>query len=565
MAQAPAQALNALREGFGQLSNPQKLALGVGTAVLLAAVIVMWLWSRAPEYRLLYSNLSERDGGEIITALTQMQIPYRLTGGGSAIMVPDMDVYEARLKLATQGLPKGGSVGFELMDTQKFGTSQFVEQVTYQRALAGELARTIQSMGPVMSARVHIAVPRPSVFVREQQKPSASVLVTMHPGRALDAAQVGAITHLVASSVPELSPRNVTVVDQGGKLLSTSGDKPSTGLDSSQLEYVHAIERRYVQRIEDILEPILGQGNVKAQVTANLDFSQTEQTSESFKPNTNPQDSAIRSQQTVENASTQSNPPSGIPGALSNQPPGAASAPLNAPQTPPGGNASAQTPLNTHKENTVNFEVDKTIRHIKGEVGSIKRLSAAVVVNYRLATEKGKSVAKALSEQEMTQINNLVREAMGFSKDRGDSVNVVNAPFNDGPPEEPNTVAKVWTTWAQQFTTPAGAWLLIKILALVVVIVFAWLRLLGPALRELLPKEEPPIDSLEPQMGPDGQLIGPDGLPVVAAEEEGSELEIESIMPEEEPFAADLAAVKEFAKLEPKLMATILKDWIDKE
>ncbi len=563
MAQAPAQALTALREGFGQLSNTQKLAVVGGIAFAIAILIVAWLWARAPEYRVLYSNLSERDGGEIITALAQMQIPYRLASGGTAIMIPDGEVYEARLKLATQGLPKGGSVGFELMDSQKFGISQFMEQVNYQRALAGELSRTIQSMAPVQTARVHIAVPRPSVFVREQQKPSASVLVNIHPGRTLDAAQVGAITHLVASSVPELSARNVTVVDQGGKLLSANGEKPASGLDSSQLEYVHAVEQRYVRRIEDIVEPLVGRGNVRAQVTANLDFSLTEQTSESYKPNATPQDSSVRSQQTVETISSQPNPPSGVPGALSNQPPGAASAPLNAPSQTPGGPANAQQgPVNTHKENTVNFEIDKTIRHVKGEVGGVKRLSAAVVVNYRVTTEKGKAVAKALSEQELAQINNLVREAMGFSKERGDSVNVANAPFSDGSTIEPSSP---WKVWADQWTTPSGAVQLAKYAGLVLLLLYAWFGLLRPAVRDLTRKEEPLVAQLEPGFGEVGaEGIGPDGQPL-AEGAQGVEMEIGPIMPEEEPFAADLAAVKQFAQQEPKLMATILKEWIDKE
>lgn len=562
MAQAPAQALTALREGFGQLTNKQKLMLGGGFAAVVALLIVAWMWARVPDYRLLFSNLSERDGGDIITALSAMQVPYRLSNGGTAIMVPEEMVYETRLKLATQGLPKGGSVGYELMDSQKFGISQFMEQVNYQRALAGELSRTIQSMSPVQTARIHIAVPRPSVFVRDQQKPSASVLVNLHPGRALDPAQVGAITHLVASSVPELSARNVTVVDQNGKLLSANGDKPAAGLDASQLEFAHAIEQRYVRRIEDILEPIVGAGNVRAQVTAILDFSQTEQTSESYKPNPTPQDSAVRSQQTVETVTNQPNPPAGVPGALSNQPPGAASAPLNVPVAAPG--QQALTPVNTHKENTVNFEIDKTVRHVKGEIGAIKRLSAAVVVNYRLGEEKGKQVAKALSEQEMTQINNLVREAMGFSRERGDSVNVVNAAFSDpfaGQETSP------WKQLITDYSTPQGAWQLAKYLAWFLVIAYAWFALLRPALRDLTRAGMPPEEATEPALGEEaGVLYGPDGQPLPAGEggagAAGEEVPAE---PEVEPFAADLEAVKQFTKLEPKLAATILKEWIDKE
>lgn len=537
--------------------------LGGGFAAVIALLVVAWLWARAPDYRLLFSNLSERDGGDIITALSAMQVPYRVSNGGAAILVPEQFVYETRLKLATQGLPRGGSVGYELMDSQKFGISQFMEQVNYQRALAGELSRTIQSMSPVQTARIHIAVPRPSVFVRDQQKPSASVLVNLHPGRSLDPAQVGAITHLVASSVPELSARNVTVVDQNGKLLSADGDKPSMGLDASQLEFIHAVEQRYVRRIEDILEPIVGSGNVRAQVTAMLDFSQTEQTSESYKPNPTPQDSAVRSQQTVETVSNQPNPPAGVPGALSNQPPGAASAPLNVPVSTPG-TQPALTPINTHKENTVNFEIDKTIRHVKGEIGAIKRLSAAVVVNYRLGQEKGKQVAKALSEQEMSQITNLVREAMGFSRDRGDSVNVVNAAFSD--PFAGQETSQ-WKQLLADYSTPQGAWQAAKYLAWILVIAYAWFALLRPALRDLTRAGMPPEEITEPALGEDGEVLyGPDGQPLPAAEgAEGEAGEEAPAEPEIEPFAADLEAVKLFARQEPKLSATILKEWIDKE
>ncbi len=543
MAQAPAQTLTALREGFGQLSNPKKLAVAGAIALVAAILIVAWLWVRTPEYRVLYSNVSERDGGDIIAALAQMQLPYHIAGGGTTILVPDSSVYEARLKLATQGLPKGGAVGFELMDSQKFGVSQFMEQLNYQRALAGELSRTIQSMAPVQSARVHIAVPRPSVFVREQQKPSASVLVNIHPGRTLDAAQVGAIAHLVASSVPELSARNVTVVDQGGKLLSAKADGPATGLDSSQLEYVHAVEQRYARRIEDILEPIVGAGNVRAQVAADLDFSQSEQTSESYKPNATPKDSSIRSQQTVETISTQPNAAAGVPGALSNQPPGAASAPLDAPGPQPSVKA-APVPANTHKENTVNFEIDKTIRHVKGEVGAVKRLSVAVVVNYRVTKEKKKPTA--LTEQELGQINNLVREAMGYNKERGDTVNVVNAPFSGEQPEE---VASPWRSWMDRSLTPDGVIYAAKYLGLSLVLVYAWFGLLRPALRDI-------ARSGQRAQAEHGTLGGGEGAAAQLMAKAAADRAIE------DPFAAEMTAAKELAKREPKVVAGILKDWL---
>jgi flagellar M-ring protein FliF len=285
---------------FEQLSAQQKMGLGAGVAALIALVVGAWIWGQTPDYRVLYSNLSDRDGGAIIDSLQQLNIPYKFAEGGGALMIPANQVHEARLKLAAQGLPKGGTVGFELMENQKFGITQFAEQVNYQRALEGELARSVQTIGAVAAARVHLAIPKPSVFIKEQQKPSASVVLTMHGGRLLDSTQVSAIVHLISSSVPDLAAKNVTVVDQDGTLLSATQGENGTGMDAKQVQYVQQIEQNYIKRIEDILTPLYGANNVRAQVTANIDFARTEQTAEIYKPNQNPADSSIRSQQNVE-------------------------------------------------------------------------------------------------------------------------------------------------------------------------------------------------------------------------------------------------------------------------
>ncbi len=283
---------------FGRLS-PRTLAM-IAAAALIAVVAAATLWSRAPDYRVLYSNVADSDGGAIIAALQQMNVPYRFADGGSAIMVPEANVHEARLKLAAQGLPKGGLAGFELMENQKFGTSQFAEQVNYQRALEGELARTIQAMQEVQSARVHLALSKPSVFVREQAKPSASVLLKLYPGRMLDRSQVQAIGHLVSSSVPNLPLANVTVVDQSGRLLSSSFQDNASGLDPTQLNYVRDIEQGYIKRIEAILGPVVGEDNVRAQVTADVDLDNTEQMAETYRPNQDPANGVVRSTHTSE-------------------------------------------------------------------------------------------------------------------------------------------------------------------------------------------------------------------------------------------------------------------------
>ncbi|HWV04506.1 flagellar basal-body MS-ring/collar protein FliF, partial [Ralstonia sp.] len=304
---------------LGRLSP--RLLLMIGGAALVAVIAAAMLWSRAPDYRVLYSNVSDSDGGAIIAALQQMNVPYRFAEGGTAIMVPETSVHEARLKLASQGLPKGGQAGFELMENQKFGTSQFAEQVNYQRALEGELARTIQAMQEVQSARVHLAMTKPSVFVREQAKPSASVLLKLYPGRMLDRSQVQAIGHLVSSSVPNLPLANVTVVDQSGRLLSSSFQDTASGLDPTQLSYVRDVEQGYIKRIEAILGPVVGEDNVRAQVTADVDLDNTEQMAETYRPNQDPANAAVRSTHTAEATQNKADAQGGVPGALSNQPP----------------------------------------------------------------------------------------------------------------------------------------------------------------------------------------------------------------------------------------------------
>ena len=549
MAQASGQGIGALARGFFSLSNIQKVGLLAATAAVIAVVVVAVLWARTPEYRVLYSNLSDADGGEVLDALAQMNIPYQVSGGGSVIKVPASAVYDTRLKLAAQGLPKGGAVGFELMDAQKFGISQFAEQVNYQRALAGELSRTVQAIASVRAARVHLAIPRPTVFVREAQQPSASVLVSLYPGRALDPAQVVSIQHLVASSVPELLARNVTVVDQAGGLLSANASTgaPATALDASQLKYLHALEAGYAGRIEAILKPLTGADNVRAQVTALLDFNQIEQTSETFKPNPAPQEAAIRSQQTVETVSTGPQGPSGVPGALSNQPPGAATAPLTAPARPAGGPAAASPPpTNTHRENIVNYEVDKTIRHTRGEVGAVKRLSAAVVVNYRRETgADGKVTYQPLTEGELAQITALTREAMGFSQERGDTLNVVNAPFTGGAAVEGVPAPSPWGAFIAESTSPAGVIQAAKYAALALFLAIVFFGLIRPAARDLMRAGQTTASAgpLEPH------LAGAEGVGPAP----------------EASYEADLRAVRDLARQEPRVVAGVVRDWVGRE
>jgi flagellar M-ring protein FliF len=517
----------------------RRIMLLLGAAATVAVMAAVWMWGSQPEYRVLFSNFSDRDGGAIVAELEKMGIPYKYAEGGGAVMVPADKVHDARLKLASQGLPKGGNVGFELMENQRLGASQFVEQINFQRAMEGELARSIESVSAVQAARVHLAIPRSSIFVSEQKTPTASVLLNLHPGRTLDAQQVSAIVHLVASSVPELSTKNVTVVDQNGDLLSDAGRSPApAGLDATQIKYVQELQQSVARRIESIIGPIVGPGNVRAEATADVDFSRSEQAVESYKPNQTPEAMAIRSQQTSE-AVNGARTAGGVPGALSNQPPAPATAPLaSSPQT--GAAAAPDTPsANTRKDATVNYEVDKTIQYVQQGMGGLKRLTVAVVVNHRRSVDAdGKVTMQPLAEAEMAQITDLVKEAMGFNAERGDSINVVNTPF--AAPE----VEKIPETplWKQpktlQMAKDAGRYLLIGLALL-----FIYLRVLKPMMKkisELAPSAALPQPAL------------PQGADVMA------------MAPGQHSYQENLSRAQRLANEDPRVVANIVKTWVDK-
>ncbi|SDC63619.1 flagellar M-ring protein FliF [Cupriavidus sp. YR651] len=540
-------------------ANP-RLPLMLGGAALVAAIAVGVMWSRAPDYKVLYSNLSERDGGAVIASLQQMNVPYKFAEGGGAVMVPSEKVHETRLRLASQGLPKSGTTGMELMDTQKFGISQFAEQVNYQRGLEGELARSIESIGAVQSARVHLAIPKPTLFVRERQKPTASIVLQLYPGRAIDEGQVAAISHLVSSSVPELTPKSISIVDQHGNLLSGTSDR---SLDASQLKYVQQVEQNYVKRVEAILAPILGKDNVHAQVTADVDFASVEHTDESYKPNQDPTKAAIRSQQTSESNTQGASPVGGVPGALSNQPPAAAVAPVTTPQPPrqpgqpnpqaPAGQAgqagqATQTaektgPSSNRRDSTTNFELDRVVRHVQQAPGGVKRLSVAVVVNYRQKVDaKGKPVTEALSAKELAQIENLTKEAMGYSTERGDSLNVVNSPFTADVDKEPELPLWKQPQMIDLAKTGVG-YLLLALLA-----VFLWFKVARPVLRKYTAPPLPaPTDTplaTEAVLLPTEEIVNPEVLRLAAK------------------YESDLALVRDAAQRDPRLVASVIKNWM---
>jgi len=548
------QRLGSLSSLRGMRGNP-RAPLIVAIAVLVAVVGALVLWSRAPDYKVLYSNLSDRDGGAIVTALQAANVPYKLSEGGGAILVPSDQVNEMRLRLAAQDLPKNGSVGFELMDNEKFGISQFAEQVNYQRALEGELQQTIESIASVKSARVHLAIPKPSVFVREHESPTASVLVNLYPGRILDEGQVAAITHMVASAVPDLPAHNVTVADQDGNLLTQTA--ASAGLDATQLKYMRQVEHDTQSRIDAILAPLFGAGNARSQVSADIDFSKLEQTSEAYGPNGSPQQTAIRSQQQSIAQELQQGGASGVPGALSNQPPQPASAPVNAP--PGASGAPATTPVSDHRDTTTNYELDKTVRHYQQAPGDIRRLSVAVIVNYQPKLDaKGHATMQPLDAQKLAQVEQLVKDAMGFDVKRGDSVNVVNAAFQTE--VDPNANLPWWrqpdiVALARQIAT----WLGIAAVAAIL-----YFMMVKPALRRAFPPPEPVAPALPGHDDAEPLLL--DGMPSADkpddVENEAALLAFEN---EKHKFERNLDYARTIARQDPKIVATVVKSWVTDE
>ncbi len=535
------------------LNRTQRLRLGLGLVLLVAAAIAAVVMGRQPDYRVLFSNLSDKDGGAIVAQLTQMNVPYKYTEGGGAIMVPGDKVHDVRLRLASQGLPKGSVTGFELMESGRFGMTQFQERLNFQRGLEGELTRSIQALSSVQSARVHLALPQQNGFFREQQKPSASILVSLYPGRTLDRAQLAGIVHLVASSVPEMQPSAVSVLDDTGKLLSQSPDGGSgNAVDAQQLQYVQQIEQQYTRRIMDILEPVVGRNNIKAQVTAELDFSQTDSTQEQYRPNQAPEVAAVRSQQVLENRDASADKPGGAPGAVANQPPAPSTAPINganpAPQAAGQAQGQGTAAGNIKRESTTNFEVDKTVRVTRGSNWAVKRVNAAVVVNYQSVTDaKGKVEHKPLTPEQMEQMTALVRETVGYNKDRGDSVNLMNAPFQkeaavvDDTPlwKRPETVEL-----ARSMAWPLGMALFAAIILL---------GLVRPALKTLgnpkaIPMAGAQLDAIEGDTPDRPALPAPKQEQAVATAEQ---LRLED--------------ARSLARSNPVAVANIVKNWVGGE
>jgi len=441
--------------------KPILLLIGIAAAVAAGVTVVQW--TRGPSYSLLYANIAAEDQSQIAQALDAAQIPYRIQPGSNNIEVPAERVSEARMKLAGQGLPESGG-GFALMDKDPgFGVSQFMENARYQHALETELGRTIANLRPVEGARVHLAIPRQSAFVRDQHQASASVFVQVKPGRRLEQGQVQAIVNLVASSIPEMEATQVTVVDQQGRLLSSPGSHDEFAIGEQQFDMIHRLEEDYTQRIEALLAPMIGAGRVRAQVVAQVDMAVSEEAHEQYRP----ESQIVRSEHISEQSNRDGSGSGGVPGALTNQPPPAGVAqappPNTAPQnaanaanagaagaaataanktpatgatglTQPIGGSGAGADTSSSKSTTRNYEIDRTLAYTRQPAGKLKRLTVAVLIDNMHSTDKdGKVKEVALTAQQLEHVTQLVKDAVGFDEARGDNVNVVNAGFTAEP------------------------------------------------------------------------------------------------------------------------------------
>ncbi len=457
----------------------KQVALLIGVAAAVAVAIWLVLWSQGQSYAVLYGQLSERESGQVMDALTAAGIEYKLSPSG-AVSVPEAKVQEARIRLAGQGLPQSDSMGIEMIQKESaLGASTLMETARYQSALETELARTIVKVRGVQSARVHLALPKPSAFVRDARKATASVMVQLYPGRQLEPGQVAAVVHLVASSVPELAASDVTLVDQSGTLLNSPDESAEGALSTRQFEYTRKLEESYQRRIVELLEPIIGPGRVRATVTADLDFTVTEETHENY----DPKKTAVRSEQTAQESHHGGDGAEGIPGALSNQPPGTAGSPViaGAPATPGSPSATAagaaaqsatnDGPTSNSQRSTRNFEVDRTLSYVKQPVGTLTRLSVGVVLDdWQKVDADGKATTVAMSEDDIKRFTQLVRDSIGLREDRGDKLELINQAFKSSPPISPPEAQPVWEKpWVTQVgkqVVGAGLTLLVAFLVL---------------------------------------------------------------------------------------------------
>jgi len=523
----------------------KQVGLLAGVAAAVAVAIWLVLWSQGQNYTVLYGQLSDRESGQVMDALTAAGIEYKLSPSG-AVSVPETKVQEARIRLASQGLPQSDSMGIEMIQKDSaLGTSSMMETARYQSVLETELARTIIKVQGVQSARVHLALPKPSVFLRDARKATASVMLQLYPGRRLEPGQVAAIVHLVASSVPELGASDVTLVDQAGNLLNSPDESAEQAASTRQLEYTRKLEEGYQRRIVELLEPVVGAGRVRATVTAELDFTQTEETHENY----DPQKTVLRSEQTTKEARKGGDGAEGIPGALSNQPPGTSGAPVITGAAPTPGSPAPQTsavnngPSSNSERATRNFELDRTLSYVKQPTGVLKRLSVGVVLDdWQKTAADGKTTTTPMSDADIKRLTELVRESIGLRDDRGDKLDVLNQAFKNSAPLPAVESAPLWQTpWITQLAKQlVGA-------GLVLLVAFLVLRPLMKSLtktpgRASASGVEEPADIA----GDKVTLSGKGGQAIKLAPS----------------FEQQIAAARTLVGQDPKRAAQVVKDWV---
>ena len=519
----------------------RQMGLLVGLAASVALGVAIVLWSQSPDYTTLYSDLPDTELSQISDALKQSGIQYKISGG--SILVPANDVEKSRMQLASQGLPNLRPEGFDILsEEQSFGTSQFIQSARYQHALEEELSRSISALRNVKSARIHLAIPKQSVFVRDRKKPSASVVANLYSGHRLSDDQVSAITYMVASSVPNLQVEDVTVVDQMGRLL-TKGDDNEQVLNSEQLEYTNKVEQNYIDRVNNILAPFVGRNGFKAQVSAEIDFTRIEKTSETY----NPDAEATRSkQQLIERVSGSGD--AGVPGALSNQPPGGAIAPETAGGGAGAGEEEAGGIFKNKETITQNFELDKTISHTQLSTGNINRLSIAVVVDdKREVADDGTVTNTPRSEEEIIRITALVKEAVGFNAQRGDSVNIINAGFVG--PEVVEALPDI-PVWEQAWFMPV-----VKQVLAALVVLYIIFGVIKPAFKSLS-KPHKEVIGLEGE-GAEAQAALAGG---VGGSIGGEEADALPKPPDNYDVQLDMA--RKLVVEDPKIAAQVVKNWL---
>ncbi len=533
-----AQTASAATAGFSHLPISRQVGLLIGLSASIALAIAVVMWSSEPSYRPLFSSLNSREASEVIDVLQRSGIEYKISNKSGTVMVPASDIHDARMKLATEGLPRSSSSSLDLLGkSSTFGSSSFMEAARYKHILAAELANTIGSFNNVKSARVHLALPKQTSFIRNKKTASASVFLDVYNGRTLNSSEIAAIVHLVASSIPNLDSNNVTVVDQNGNLLTEGSSNDNMAAANRMLRYRHQVEANYVKKIQDLLAPILGVGKVKARVTADIDFTSSEQTRESY----NPDMPALRSEQIYREKNKQSDGGvGGVPGSLSNQPPADGVAQLLNSNNVNLVSRTGESSNDTRLQSTKNYELDKTISHTRYQPGQIRRLTVAVLVDdkAKVNPDSGAVDRTPIGKEELAKLSLLVKNAIGFSVQRGDNVEVINTSFLQPEPFEEAVPVSFWMqSWFIDLMKQVGGGLFVLILLFTV---------LRPLLKSLAKASPPALANNANQ----GQLTD-------------QSMGAEPLQPPVQSYEQKMAAVKKIASEEPKRVAGVVSNWVE--